>query len=106
MGGWLPYVLGLATIPAATFIYGLGWEALRLARRAIKRRRKKPANGLAYGLTSAIGKEDRRISARLLHSLRLPGGHRYELILLKEGPKEPTEMFFWPREPEPLDDPE
>jgi len=105
VSGWLTFGLGLATIPVAIVLYGVAYETWRGIRRAARRRRKGPANDLAYGLVSAIGEKKRRVSARLLHSWRLPGNRRYELILLKEGPREPTERFFWPREPEPLDDP-
>jgi hypothetical protein len=71
---------------------------MRTATKAARRRKKQPANGLAYGLVEFIGKQKRRISTRLLVSFRLPGKRRYEVIVLKEGPKEPTETFFWPRE--------
>ena len=106
MSNWLAFGLGVALLPmlwlaavAALLLY----EALK---KAIHARRKKPASGMVHGLCRAIGEQDRRISQRYIARWSLPGKRKYQLMLFKESPKEPTEHFFWPREPEPLDDPE
>jgi hypothetical protein len=101
---WVSYLIGFLAIPAAVVVALLAGLAFDLVTRAIRARRKKPASEMVHGLCRAAGEQDRSISQRFILRWRLPGKRQYQLMLFKEGPNEPTEKFFWPREPELLDD--
>lgn len=106
MSGWMPYVLGVLTLPGAWALYVaavLGWER---AVKAVRARQRKPASEMAHGISRAIGEEGRRISQRFIFSWRWRRKWQWQLMLFKEGPKEPTKTWFWPEGSGPSDDEE
>jgi hypothetical protein len=106
LSAWLAFGLGVALLPSLWLVAVAALLLYEALKKAIHARRKKPASEVVHGLCRAIGEQDRRISQRYIARWRLPGKRGYQLMLFKEGPKEPTKRFFWPREPEPLDDPQ